>query len=413
MLDEVRIYTRPLPQAEIQATINVELAGTETGLAAYFNFNDGAGQIAYDSGAGFHGVLGQSLSPDAADPSWVGHGPDTTRPIAVITAPATAETIGSPTVVRSFVADNVGVVAVQYLLDGANFGAEVMAAPFSTMLNPAVLSSGTHTISVVARDAAGNRSASHSAYFTVGGRVSGCHNLTLGGGWTCVDSNAVSATGGPTVSLALTHGSAVPVHATVVLFSDADMVSGDGTMSCGDNAGNVFTRAPMGFATIDNGRNTVRSVGYWYVLDSKAKASGYQASCTFSTTGDTQDLDMSVMVFKQTSGRPSAGIDAYLPWSIGYSGSGTCPCPIVPGGQTLTVNHAGDLILGGGNMNGGFPQVNPPFTGVDGDGVYTGAAYYTSAAVSTGAGGYTLVWYDTLPNDGRASTMIAFLSGAP
>jgi hypothetical protein len=417
-LDDVRIYLRAVPQSEIQATMNVELVGNEAGLAAYYKFNDASGQIAYDSAYGFHGILGNSLAADAADPVWVGSGPDTTRPIAFVTSPYMTQTVDGTIPITSFAMDNVGVIGLQYKLDGAKFGAEIMTPPFTTSLNPATLTGGTHTFTAVARDAAGNLSVSYDVHFTVPGRVSGCHNQSLGGGWTCVDSNAISAVGPPTVSLGLVHGEAVPAHATIVLFVDADMYSGDGVMRCGDNAANLFTQAPMGRSTIDNGSRNVVAVSYWYVLDSKPKATGYRVTCTFTpTSGSTQDLDLSVMVFKQASGLPSPGIDTYLQWDSGYSAPGPCPCAIVPGGQTLRVNYAGDLILGGGNMNGGFPQVNPPFVGIDGDGVYTGAAYYTSATVSTAPGNYTLTWYDTRADDGRASTMFAFRSsssaGAP
>jgi len=39
--DELRIWNVAKTQAEIQASMNVELAGTETGLVAYYNFNQG------------------------------------------------------------------------------------------------------------------------------------------------------------------------------------------------------------------------------------------------------------------------------------------------------------------------------------------------------------------------------------
>ncbi|MBL7796806.1 MAG: DUF1573 domain-containing protein, partial [Saprospiraceae bacterium] len=40
-MDEVRIYNRPLCQPEIQTLMNCELAGTESGLVAYYQFNEG------------------------------------------------------------------------------------------------------------------------------------------------------------------------------------------------------------------------------------------------------------------------------------------------------------------------------------------------------------------------------------
>jgi hypothetical protein len=54
-------------------------------------------------------------------------------------------------------ADNVGVVDVQFLLDGGSSGsADATTAPYSVSWNTATASDGSHTITAVARDAAGN-----------------------------------------------------------------------------------------------------------------------------------------------------------------------------------------------------------------------------------------------------------------
>ena len=59
-------------QQQIQANMNVELSGSETGLVAYYDFNEGSGQIAGDSSAsGNDSMLGTSSAADSADPTWV------------------------------------------------------------------------------------------------------------------------------------------------------------------------------------------------------------------------------------------------------------------------------------------------------------------------------------------------------
>ena len=410
-LDEVRIYRRALLQTEIQATKDVELAGNESGLAAYYNFNDASGQLAYDLAVGYHGVLGNALTAGPSDPVWVGSGPDMTKPIAFVTFPTSTDAVTGQVTVTSLALDNVGVVGVQYKLDGANFGPEVTTAPFNVTLDPAPLVAGPHTIAAVARDAAGNRSVAYNVPFMTGSnpnKPAGCFNQSLGNGWTCIDSNAVVATGGPTVALRPYHGAAVPAHSLILVFVDADMDSGDGTMSCRDNALNVFTRAPMGSATIANGAHTVRAVNYWYVLDANAKASGYEASCTFTTSGVIQDMDMSLMVFKHSSGLASPGLDAYIPWAMGNSAPGPCPCELVPGGQTLSVNSAGALVIGGGNFNGAPTRIDAPFVGVDGDHIHVYLTYFTTAATTSAPGPIRLRWFEDLALSGQASTMFAF-----
>ena len=409
-LDEVRIYRRALPQVEIQSTKDVELVGNESGLAAYYNLNDAGGQVAYDLALGYHGVLGNSLAADSSDPVWVGTGPDTTKPIALVTFPTSTDAVTTQITVTSLAIDNVGVVGVQYKLDGANFGPEVTTAPFSVTLDPAPLAPGSHTITAIARDAAGNRSVGYDVSFMTGVTANdhGCYNQYLGNGWTCIDSNAGSGAPGPTEYLRPYYDSPVPAHAMILVFTDAEMFSGDGTMSCADNAQNVFTKAPMGNATIYNQGNYVRSVSYWYVLDAKAKASGYQAHCTFTSTGVISDLDMSLMVFKQANGKASPGLDTYIPWAEGFSAPGPCPCEMVPGGQTLAVNYAGDLIIGGGNMNGSPTRIDAPFVGVDGDHYNPFLTYFTTAATSSAPGTFRLRWFQSLASNGMASTMFAF-----
>ena len=52
--------------------------------------------------------------------------------------------------------DNVGVAGVQFLLDGANLGAEDTTAPIRFSWNTATATRGIHTLTARARDAAGN-----------------------------------------------------------------------------------------------------------------------------------------------------------------------------------------------------------------------------------------------------------------
>lgn len=57
-LDEVRVWNQAKTQAEIQQSMHVELAGTETGLVAYYNFNEANGAIVPDKTANqFDGTL--------------------------------------------------------------------------------------------------------------------------------------------------------------------------------------------------------------------------------------------------------------------------------------------------------------------------------------------------------------------
>ena len=83
---------------------------------------------------------------------------DTTAPTVSMTAPASGATVsGTSVTVSANASDNVGVVGVQFKLDGANLGSEDLTAPYSTTWNTTTTANGSHTLSAVARDAAGNQ----------------------------------------------------------------------------------------------------------------------------------------------------------------------------------------------------------------------------------------------------------------
>ncbi|OGR82888.1 MAG: hypothetical protein A3J74_10480 [Elusimicrobia bacterium RIFCSPHIGHO2_02_FULL_57_9] len=93
---------------------------------------------------------------------------DTTPPAVSMTAPASAAIVsGSAVAVSATASDNMGVAGVQFRLNGANLGAEDTAAPFSISWNSTLTPDGSHTLTAVARDAAGNSATSAARTVTV------------------------------------------------------------------------------------------------------------------------------------------------------------------------------------------------------------------------------------------------------
>ncbi|MBA2480204.1 MAG: fibronectin type III domain-containing protein, partial [Planctomycetes bacterium] len=82
---------------------------------------------------------------------------DTTAPTVALTAPANVSTVSGTVTLTATASDNVGVIGVQFQIDGVNIGAEDTAAPYSLAWNSLLVANGAHTISAIARDAAGNR----------------------------------------------------------------------------------------------------------------------------------------------------------------------------------------------------------------------------------------------------------------
>ena len=94
--------------------------------------------------------------------------PDTTPPTVSITAPASGATVsGTAVTVAATASDNVGVAGVQFKLDGANLGAEDTTSPYSVAWNSTTATNGSHTLTEVARDAAGNMTTSAGVSVTV------------------------------------------------------------------------------------------------------------------------------------------------------------------------------------------------------------------------------------------------------
>ena len=92
---------------------------------------------------------------------------DTTSPAVSITAPAAGATVTATVTVSATASDNVGVVGVQFKLDGASLGLEVTTAPYSTTWNAGTAANGTHTLTALARDAAGNTATAAAVTVTV------------------------------------------------------------------------------------------------------------------------------------------------------------------------------------------------------------------------------------------------------
>jgi subtilisin family serine protease len=90
---------------------------------------------------------------------------DFTPPTVVITSPTNGASVSNSITVAASASDNVGVAGVQFLLNGTNLGAQVLAAPYSVSWNTKTVPNGTYSLAAVASDAAGN--ASTSAVVTV------------------------------------------------------------------------------------------------------------------------------------------------------------------------------------------------------------------------------------------------------
>jgi hypothetical protein len=123
LIDEVRIYNRALTAAEIQTDMNTVIGG--------------------------------------APPT------DTTPPTVSMTAPTAGATVSGTVALSANASDNVGVVGVQFLVNGNATGTEDTASPYSVNWNTAAVANGSYSLSARARDAGGNQTTSTAITVTV------------------------------------------------------------------------------------------------------------------------------------------------------------------------------------------------------------------------------------------------------
>jgi hypothetical protein len=95
-----------------------------------------------------------------------GGGGETTPPTVSITSPSAGTVFGSITLSAN-ASDNVSVAGVQFNVDGTPVGNEDTTAPYSISWDSASIANGSHTISAVARDAAGNTATASGVIVTV------------------------------------------------------------------------------------------------------------------------------------------------------------------------------------------------------------------------------------------------------
>ena len=146
--------------------ISLDNEKTMFAKADYVNSKSIGGMIIWELGGGY-----QASAPagqrdrllQAVKQAFMGGAPppsDSIRPTVSLTAPANnAVLIGSVTV-SATASDNIGVVGVQFTVDGTPFGNEITASPYSALLNTWRFANGSHTLGAVARDWAGNRGTS-------------------------------------------------------------------------------------------------------------------------------------------------------------------------------------------------------------------------------------------------------------
>jgi hypothetical protein len=286
---------------------------------------------------------------------------DTTAPTASITAPANGATVSGSQTVTASASDNVGVAGVQFMRDGQELGAEDTTAPYSTSWNTASVPNGTHNLTAVARDAAGNAVTS-----------------------SVVAVNVQNDATPPTVSVTAPANGATVSGTLNVSATAADNVGVSGVQFKlnGQNLGTEDTAAPYGVSW-----NTTTVVNGNHQLTAVAR----------DPTGNTTASSV-VTVNVQNAAPPPAGLVAAYSFN---EGSGTMATDASSARNTGTVSGASWTAAG---RNGGalvFDGVNDWVTVADSASLDLTTGMTLEAWVrptTTGQAWRTLILKETLSN---------------
>jgi hypothetical protein len=318
--------------------------------------------------------------------------PDTTAPTVSITAPTQGATVSGTVSVSANASDNVGVAGVQFRLDGANLGAEDTTAPYSASWNTTTVSNGNHTLTAVARDAAGNQTTSAAVTVTVSNAAADTTPPSVSisapaQGATVSGSVTVSATASDNVGVAGVQfqldGVSLSAEDTVAPYSiswdtaTASNATHTLTAVARDAAGNRATSASVSVTVLNNSGTVVRV--------------GPTDSWCSTINGAAPGTTIILLAGNYSS-----------PCRI--NASGTASAPITVRSESSSASQRAVMTYGGNTSNvidisGSFLVLqwlsfNPTQDGVDAIRIHTGHDIVIQENWFTGIGGICVVYND-------------------
>ncbi len=258
-------------------------------------------------------------------------GGDSQAPTVSLTAPANGASVSGSINVTASASDSVGVVGVQFRVDGVNFGTEDTSAPYSRSWNSATVGNGAHSLTAVARDAAGNTTTSAARSVTVSNGDSQAPTVSLSApanGATVSGTVSVTATASDNVGVV-----GVQFKVDGVNFGTEDtsapysrswdsLTVGNGAHSltavARDAAGNTTTSAARS-VTVSNSTGDTQAP----TVSLSAPASGATLSGSVSVSANASDNVGVVGVQFRIDGNTLGAEDTTSPYSVSWTTTGT------------------------------------------------------------------------------------------
>ena len=276
---------------------------------------DGGGALSFNTslGSGDTFIVQNTGSPLSGD---------TTPPTVSISAPSNGATVsGTAVTVSANASDNVGVAGVQFKLDGVNLGAEDATSPYSLVWNSATAANGSHSLTAVARDAAGNQATSPTISVTV--------------------SNSVSDTTPPVLSNRSPSG-ILPSGTSIATLSLNS--NENATCKYATTSGVSYASMPNTFSTTGGTSNSTTVSGL-----SNGTSYNYYVRCQ-DASGNANTGDYGITFSVASSATPSPGI--YVDNSVVSSGNGSFSSPYKTIQEGLNTATAGTTVFVRGDLSG-------------------------------------------------------------
>ena len=238
---------------------------------------------------------------------------DTTPPLVTLASPAGGQTVSGVVTITASASDNVGVTRIDYLQDGqvvAVFSPPVLRASWNTVLVP----NGAHTLTAVARDAAGNRTTSAAIRVTVLNSDTSAPAVTI----TSPTSGSTYTTGASSITLGGTAFDNVGV--TQVTWANSRGGGGTATGRASWTASGIVLQLGTNVLTVtasDAAGNTATDT----VTVTRTDTAAPTVTITWPTSGPTYTTSASSITLGGTAS-DNVGV-TQVTWTNSRGGSGT------------------------------------------------------------------------------------------
>ncbi len=277
---------------------------------------------------GSGGTVTDSISVNVTPP------PDTTPPAVSVSSPVSGSTVSGTVTVSANASDNIGVAGVQFRLNGVNLGIEDTTSPYSVSWNTTTATNGIHTLTAVARDAAGNTTTSSAVSVTV---------------------NNVTVTPAPTVTISASPTSVTVGSSSTLSWSSTNATSctasgawsgsrgTSGTMSVSPTTSSTYTLSCTGA-----GGTVTQSTTVFVETNTQVTTNPGTVTTLSVSQTNTTSVTLSFVEVNDGTGLPSQYDVRFasptLSWgSAGSVTSGTCSTPLqgttIGGTKTCTVDN--------------------------------------------------------------------------